>query len=110
MVKPVNGDIVVLPFPQTDLQVGKRRPAVVVAELTGDDLILCQITSRARHHDGYSVQLTSTDFEHGHLSVDSYIRANRLFTIDRSVILYVAAKINTSKLNEVHEKIRELFM
>jgi hypothetical protein len=39
--KPVAGDIVVLPFPQTDLQIGKRRPALVAVNLPGDDLILC---------------------------------------------------------------------
>jgi mRNA interferase MazF len=43
--KPVAGDVVVLPFPQTNLQTGKRRPALVVADLSGDDLILCQITT-----------------------------------------------------------------
>jgi mRNA interferase MazF len=37
VAKPVAGDIVVLPFPQTNLQAGKRRPALVVADLTGDD-------------------------------------------------------------------------
>jgi mRNA interferase MazF len=46
MGKPVIGEVVVLPFPQTDLQLGKRRPALVVADLTGDDLILCQITTQ----------------------------------------------------------------
>jgi mRNA interferase MazF len=62
MGKPVAGEVVVLPFPQTDLQAGKRRPALVVADLTGDDLILCQITSQSPR-DSYSVSLTTTDFE-----------------------------------------------
>lgn len=53
MVKPLVGEIVVLPFPNTDLRVGKRQ---------GDDLILCQITSQARISDGYSVSLDSPDF------------------------------------------------
>ena len=48
MGKPVAGDVVVLPFPQTNLQPGKRRPALVVADLAGDDLILCQITIQIR--------------------------------------------------------------
>jgi mRNA interferase MazF len=52
MGKPVVGEVVVLPFPQTNLQSGKRRPALVVADLSGDDLILCQITSKPRP-DGY---------------------------------------------------------
>ena len=48
MGKPVIGEVVVLPFPQTNLQAGKRRPALVVVDLAGDNLILCQITSQAR--------------------------------------------------------------
>lgn len=108
MGKPLAGEVVVLAFPQTDLQVGKRRPALVVAALTGDDLILCQITSQSRR-DGYSVRLTSGDFERGNLNLESYIRPNRLFTVEQSVILYSAAKVNNSKLDEVRAKIRDLF-
>ncbi len=48
MGKPVIGEVVVLPFPQTNLQSSKRRPALVVADLVGNDLVRCQITgSRA---------------------------------------------------------------
>ena len=109
MGKPLVGDVVVLPFPQTDLRVGKRRPALVVADLAGDDLVLCQITSQTRRRDDYSVPLMSDDFEHGGLNLDSFVRTNRLFTVDRSVIIYVAAKISDSKLEEVRSTIRELF-
>ena len=108
MGKPLVGEVVVLHFPQTDLQQGKRRPALVVAELTGDDLILCQITSQSRH-DSYSVSLSSNDFERGRLNVDSFIRCNRIFTVDQSVILYTAAKIKSSKFSEVRSRIRDLF-
>src|SRR5712692_5121803 len=104
MGKPVVGEIVVLPFPQTDLQAGKRRPALVVADLTGDDVILCQITSQSRR-DGYSVPLASGDFERGHLNLDSFIRPNRLFTVEQSVILYSAAKVRRVKLDEVRARI-----
>jgi len=43
----VKGDVVVLPFPFTDLSDRKKRPAFVVADLSGDDIIVCQITSKA---------------------------------------------------------------
>lgn len=68
MGKPVVGEVVVLPFPQTDLQAGKRRPALVVADLTGDDLSLCQITTQSRR-DSYSVSLGGGDFEKGRLNI-----------------------------------------
>ncbi len=103
MGKPVAGDIVVLPFPQTNLQLGKRRPALVVV-----DLILCQITSQA-HRDSYSIVLDANDFESGQLHVRSYIRPNRLFTVEQSVILYTAARLNSSKLGETPVKLRQLF-
>ena len=38
----VKGDVVVVPFPFSDLSASKRRPAVVVANLTEDDLIIAQ--------------------------------------------------------------------
>ena len=108
MGKPVAGEAVVFPFPQTNLQSGKRRPALVVADLAGDDLVLCQITRKARP-DGYSIPLVLTDFERGHLAVDSFIRVSRLFTVEQSVILYTAGKIKDAKLQEVKSKIRQLF-
>jgi mRNA interferase MazF len=45
MARFVKGDIVVVPFPFSDLTQAKRRPALVIAELKGNDVILCQITS-----------------------------------------------------------------
>ena len=41
--------------------------------------------------------------------MDSFIRANRLFTVEQSVILYSAGKIKDAKLQEVKSKIRQLF-
>ena len=108
MGKPVVGDVVVLPFPQTNLQAGKRRPALVVANLAGDDLILCQITSQSRS-DNFSVPLTDADFAKAKLAVVSFARANRLFTVEQSVILYVAAQVSQAKLAEVKTRIRSLF-
>ena len=92
MGKPLIGEVVVLPFPQTNLQSGKRRPALVVADLVGDDLVLCQITRKQRS-DGYSISLALADFERGRLAVDGFIRSNRLFTVEQSVVLYAAGKI-----------------
>jgi len=108
MGKPLVGEVVVLPFPQTNLQSGKRRPALVVADLPGDDLILCQITSQTPN-DGSSVSLAVADFERGRLAMDSFIRPQRLFTVEHSIILYVAGKIINSKLQEVKAGIRQLF-
>lgn len=104
MEKPLKGDVVVLPFPFSDLSSSKKRPALVVAVLESDDLILCQITSEARA-DGYSVMLTQSDFKKGGLNLTSLIRPNRLFTADKSIIQYKAGSIEDKKLKETLEKI-----
>lgn len=108
MGKPITGDIVVLPFPQTNLQAGKRRPALVVVDLPGDDLILCQITSQA-HRDSHSILLEASDLENGQLKVRSYVRPNRLFTVEQSVILYTAGHLTKAKLDETLASLRRLF-
>lgn len=108
MGKPVAGDVIVVPFPQTNLQIGKRRPALVVADLPGDDLIACQITSRT-HSDNYCVSLKASDFQTGQLAVESIARVNRLFTMEQSVVLYIAARISAAKLAEIRGKLRQLF-
>lgn len=108
MGKPVAGEVVVIPFPQTDLAVGKRRPALVLVDLPGDDLILCQITTRHRS-DNFSVPLDNSDFDRGQLAHPSFIRPNRLFTVEQRVILYAAGKVKAGKLDEVLAKARALF-
>lgn len=55
------------------------------------------------------IQFPSNDFERGRLNIDSFVRANRLFTVDQAVIIYTVGMINSSKLDEVRAKIRQLF-
>jgi mRNA-degrading endonuclease toxin of MazEF toxin-antitoxin module len=103
--KPVAAEAVVIPFPQTDLTVGKRRPALVLVDLPGDDLILCQITTQVRS-DHFSVPLDATDFERGKLNQSSFIRPQRLFAVEQRVILYSVGKVRAAKLAEVLAKAR----
>lgn len=109
MVKPVAGEIVVIPFPQNNPGVGKRRPALVIADLPGEDLILCQITSRG-HSDSFAVPLTDSDFERGQLDKPCFIRPQRLFTVEQHVILGSVAKVTAQKYDEVFKKARALFV
>jgi mRNA-degrading endonuclease toxin of MazEF toxin-antitoxin module len=107
MVKAVAGEIVVIPFPRTDS--GKRRPALVIADLPGEDLILCQITSRA-HSDMFSVPLDKSDCERGQLDHPCFIRPQRLFTVEQHVILKSVGKVTAEKFDEVFKRVRELFV
>jgi len=56
VAKFVKGDVVVVPFPFSDLTQAKRRPALIVSVLEGDDLILSQVTSQFVK-DSYAVSI-----------------------------------------------------
>ena len=106
MARFVKGDVVVVLFPFSDLSQNKRRPALVLAELEGDDLILCQITSQKRV-DRYAVQLNHRDFVEGSLKQESNIRPNRIFTADTSITSYSIGN-KPYKLKEVIDKVIEI--
>ena len=76
----------------------------MIAALTGDDLILCQITCQSRT-DAYSIRLESVDFAAGGLNQSSRIRPNRLFTADSRIIVYRAGHISQAKLDETVDKL-----
>jgi mRNA interferase MazF len=107
MARFVKGDVVVVPFPFSDLTQSKRRPALVIAELAGDDIVLCQITSQ-NVKDFYAIPLDTQDLESGTLNRKSNIRPNRIFTADKSIILYKLGHLNEEKIKETIEKVVEI--
>lgn len=108
MERFVKGDVVVIPFPFSDLTGVKRRPALVVANLEGNDLILCQITSQMVSTDKYSILLSKTDFEEGSLEVKSQIKPNKIFTAEHSLIIYKVGRLNKEKTDEVSRKLCDI--
>ena len=104
MARFIKGDVVVVPFPFSDLSRAKRRPCLVIANLQGADVILCQITSQ-NSTDINAISLTNNDFISGGLNRHSFIRPNRLFTADQNIILYKAGQLKTEKTNQVITRI-----
>ena len=107
MGKFVKGDVVVIPFPFSDLSQSKRRPALVLSVLPGNDLILCQITSQ-KVRDSLSIALDDSDFDSGSLKSPSNIRPNRIFTADEAIILYKVGTINPKKMDLVTKQLVEI--
>ena len=96
----IKGEVVILPFPFSDLSSNKKRPAFVITDLPGDDIIVCQITSKSKF-DPYAIPLSTFDFISGGLPVDSFIRPNKIFTADKNLILSVSGRLNEVKTNNV---------
>ena len=99
--------VVLLPFPFSDLSNQKLRPALVLADAGRDDWVLCQITSKT-YADGRAIELLATAFAQGGLQVVSYARPAKLFTAHASLIRSVAGELNDSAHQRVLDAVLSL--
>lgn len=108
MAAPVIGDVVIVPFPFSDLNGTKRRPAAVIAEAEHGDVILCQITSRPWSSDT-AIRVDESDVVGEGLRRASYARADKLFTASASLALRSVGRMRAQKLRELRAAARGLF-
>jgi len=106
--KPVAGSVVAVLFPFSDLSESKLRPALVIATAEYNNLILCQVTSK-RYSSKNAIKLVASDFETGNLPFNSYIRPDKIFTADLTIVKKHIAIINTAKQKQVKSKLKEIF-
>lgn len=78
------GSVVVVNFPFADFKHYKKRPAVVVAESSLNTVVLCQITSH-QLPDVPGITIAAKDFKSGRLPLASYVRPDKLFTVDADI-------------------------
>lgn len=108
MEKPVIGDVLVAKFPFSDLSSYKKRPVLVIGYSDFDDLIVCQITSYS-DKDLLCIPLKKSDFKMGSLPVNSFIRPDKIFTMDQKLVHAKAATLGKAKLTEVQKALKTIF-
>ena len=99
----MRGEVVVVPFPFSDLSAVKHRPALTLIDLPGPDVVLVPIASRGNSQN--AISLVGADFQTGTLNHDSFIHPTKLVTVERSQIRKVVGRITPNKLAEVVERI-----
>ncbi|PIZ63965.1 growth inhibitor PemK [Candidatus Roizmanbacteria bacterium CG_4_10_14_0_2_um_filter_39_12] len=102
------GTVVLVLFPFSNLKGQKVRPAMVLARVEFDNLILCQITSKP-YSSKSAIRLESSDFSEGRLPVVSFVRPNKLFTADATIIKDIAGKVTMKKKQEIVKIVRDIF-
>ena len=101
------GDVILTPFPFTNLQDTKLRPAVVLADVGSKDWILCQITSRPARDR--SIIIRADDMDSGELRLLSWARPDRLSTLNEGIFRRKVGQLTDQKLEEITAAVRDLF-
>ncbi|MCW5911528.1 MAG: type II toxin-antitoxin system PemK/MazF family toxin [Cyclobacteriaceae bacterium] len=99
------GDIVLLPFPFTDLSNSKLRPAVILV-VSEQDVVVAFITSQIKWNLVYAVTL-SPSLENG-LKVESYIRLNKLATIDLNLVVGKLGSLTNAELSLLDQELAKM--
>lgn len=100
------GQIVLFRFPQSDLEEGKLRPALLLGMLPGeyDDWLICMISSQTRHYvPGFDeiIRESDPDFAESGLKVTSVIRVGRLAVVQGSVLCGAIGQISPERLHRI---------
>ncbi len=100
------GDIVLIPFPFTDLTGNKLRPAIIliVAEF---DITVSFITTQLNWQEATDIKLLPTT-ENG-IKKNSLIRLSKIATIDKKLALGKIGRINEESIFELNAKLKSLF-
>ena len=105
------GDIVLIPFPFTDLTSSKIRPAVVIsAEPQGNDIIIAFISSVVPESIGkteYLLTSKSPDFTLTGLKKNSVFKMNKLLTISSALILRRLGRIGSATQKELNNCLKK---
>ncbi|MFA6528545.1 MAG: type II toxin-antitoxin system PemK/MazF family toxin [Candidatus Gracilibacteria bacterium] len=85
------GQIVLIPFPFTDLTSAKLRPALIISKnAIGNDIIVVFITSKTQNQNAKNlIYIKDTDkiFEQTGLKTNSIIRLDKIATLNKKLIL-----------------------
>ena len=105
-------EIVLVPFPYSDLSSSKKRPALIISNnnynATFDDVIVCVITSNL-FKDEFSLSLNNSDLEYGILPEESVVKAHKLFTIQKTKIIKKFSFVNETCFKNLIVVLNKLF-
>ena len=100
------GDIVLLPFPFTDLSGTKNRPAVVLTQ-NDLDVTVAFITTQIHYKEDTDIIILPNHING--LKKDSLIRLSKIATIDKSIVLGRLGELDSFLMREVNNNLKILF-
>ena len=95
------GDIVIIPFPFTDLSSIKNRPALIL-NVSDIDIIVAFITTQPNFNEESEIKLEPNPING--LKKISYLKLNKLMTLDKKLIIGILGKLNQTELIDAVNK------
>ena len=102
------GDIILVPFPFTNLANSKRRPGIVISNDSvnqKDDLLVVMVTS-VQKQDDFTFELKNTMLTTP-LHKQSEVRCHKIFTLEKSIVVRKISKINHIPMQDLLNQIVE---
>ncbi len=98
------GEVVLVPFRFTDLSEVKRRPVLVLSSRrhnsSSPDFVCCGMTSNLANRRN-SVVIDPTEMSEGSIPLRSRIKFDKVFTLEKSLVVKALGKVSQQKLAAV---------
>ncbi len=105
------GDILLIPIPFTDLTSQKKRPTIIISSNNynekHEDIVVVALTSNVESRD-FAITLTTDDLEKGSLKVTSMIRVDKIYTLNKSIILKTFGRVKPAILTKIKDFLLKL--
>ncbi len=100
------GDLVLIPFPFTDLSGIKNRPVLIL--ISGEyDITVSFITSQLKWQEDFDVKIEPSPTNG--LKTTSLIRLGKLATIDKDLVIGKLGNLIPAELNNVNHNLKKIF-
>jgi mRNA interferase MazF len=107
----LQGEIVLLPIPFTDLSSQKRRPVVVISNdayhASTTDMVVVAMTSNPASVE-YGFIIESADLDRGRLNHPGTIRVDKIYTLSQSLIVARFGRVRRVVLDRIGASLQEL--
>lgn len=97
-------DIVLLNFPFSNLKQSKVRPAIVLSNnkhnKKSNDVVVVPLTSNLQQTD-YDILITNKNLDKGNLIVNSRVKIDRIFSVDKKLVKMNIGKIDKQTFSKI---------
>lgn len=100
------GDIILVPFPFSDLSGSKKRPALVLINADGY-VSICFITTQLKWQSDFDFTLHPSKING--LKKTSLVRLSKLATIDKQLVIGKLGKLESKYLKTLNENLIQIF-